>query len=59
MRRAHKEGRWMGSTPVSYKNWLNEHGKKSIELKEPDASLIKWAFEELSKGIFQHSANSP
>lgn len=52
MRRARKEGRWMGPAPAGYKNWLNEHGKKSIELKEPDASLMKWAFEELAKGVY-------
>lgn len=48
MRRAKKEGRWMGTAPKGYKNKLVENGKKII-LPDDNAPLIKWAFEELLK----------
>jgi site-specific DNA recombinase len=41
MRRARKEGRWMASAPIGYKNSINENGKKMIIPKEPEASIIK------------------
>lgn len=52
MRRAKKEGRYMGLAPVGYKNKTDEQGNKYIAPKEPDASIVTWAFEELSKGTF-------
>ncbi len=50
MRRAKKEGRWMSSAPVGYKNITSEDGKKFIAPLEPQASHIKWAFEQIAKG---------
>ncbi len=47
MRRAKKEGRWMGTAPVGYINKTDEDGRKFISPKEPEASLLKWAFHEL------------
>jgi site-specific DNA recombinase len=41
MRRARKEGRWMASAPIGYKNSITENGKKMIIPKEPEASIIK------------------
>ena len=52
MRRAKKEGRWMGTAPVGYANKTDEHGRKYIAPKEPEASLMKWAFQEIANGIF-------
>ena len=50
MRRAKKEGRWMGAAPIGYINKTNEDGRKSIAPKEPEASLMKWVFHELANG---------
>lgn len=50
MRRARKEGRYMGVAPIGYLNKTSEDGKKYIE---PDARvrhIIVWAFEELARG---------
>lgn len=52
MRRARKEGRYMGLAPVAYINKTEENGKKYIAPLEPDASILRWAFEEIAKGIF-------
>jgi DNA invertase Pin-like site-specific DNA recombinase len=52
MRRAKKEGRYMGLAPSGYTNKITEDGTKYIAFDEPEASIIKWAFEEISKGIF-------
>ncbi|VXC57330.1 Resolvase domain [Sphingobacterium multivorum] len=52
MRRAKKEGRYMGLAPVAYENKTSENGKKYISPKEPDASVLRWAFNEIAKGIF-------
>ena len=50
MRKARKEGRWMGPTPVGYINKTSEDGKKYIKIKEPEASIIKSAFEKVAEG---------
>jgi|SRR5690554_6816463 len=52
MRRAKKEGRYMGLAPVGYRNKIDESGNKYIAPKEPDATILHWAFEELSSGTF-------
>ena len=52
MRRAKKEGRWMGSAPVGYKNKTDEHGRKYIAPKEHEAAIIKWAFQEIANGVY-------
>src|SRR6266542_2563375 len=52
MRRARKEGRWMATAPIGYVNRTMEGGKKYIEPYEPEASIMKWAFEEIAKGVF-------
>jgi site-specific DNA recombinase len=51
MRRAKKEGRWMATAPVGYCNKSTEEGRKYIAPKEPAASVMKWAFQELAKGV--------
>ncbi|WP_074722154.1 recombinase family protein [Flavobacterium frigoris] len=52
MRRAKKEGRYMGIAPFGYANKSKEDGQKYISQIEPRASVMRWAFEELSKGVF-------
>ena len=52
MRRAKKEGRYMGLAPVGYKNKIDEAGTKYITPKEPDASTLRWSFEQLAKGTY-------
>lgn len=37
MRRARKEGRWMGQAPVGYVNKTSEDGGKYIAINEPQA----------------------
>ena len=39
MRRAKKEGRWMGTAPIGYVNRITEDGKKYIAQKEKDAKI--------------------
>lgn len=52
MRRARKEGRWMASAPIGYKNAVIENGKKMIIPKEPESSIIKFSFEKIATGQF-------
>lgn len=52
MRRARKEGRFMASAPVGYVNHTLEGGLKRIVPKEPQASIIRWAFKEIRKGRY-------
>src|SRR5882757_11309891 len=42
MRRARKEGRYMGLAPIGYINKTDEAGKKYIAPQEPQASVIRW-----------------
>lgn len=49
MRKAKKEGRWMGQAPVGYANKITEDGKKYIAPKYPEASIMKWVFETLAE----------
>ena len=55
MRRAKKEGRVMGTAPFGYVNKCKEDGSKYIALQEPQATNLKWAFNEIAKGLY--SAN--
>jgi len=52
MRRAKKEGRWMGSAPIGYANKVSETGKKYIAPKEITGKIMKWVFEELAREQF-------
>ncbi len=52
MRRAMKEGRHMGRAPMGYVNKITENGHKYIAISEPEAKIIRWAFEEIGKGVF-------
>ena len=50
MRRAKKEGRVMGRPPLGYVNRVTETGKKFIAIKEDQAIIMRWVFEEIAKG---------
>lgn len=50
MRRAKKEGRWMATAPKGYKNARSEDNRPIIEPSK-DASIVRFAFEELAKGV--------
>jgi site-specific DNA recombinase len=50
MRRAKKEGRYMGTAPLGYVNKITEAGKKYIAPREDEANMLKWVFEELASG---------
>lgn len=52
MRRGRKEGRWMGMALPGYVNKTNEQGQKYIAISEPQASHMKWAFEQIAQGIY-------
>lgn len=50
MRRAKKEGRWVGCAPIGYKNARNERNLP-IVVQSEKAPLVKWVFQEISLGI--------
>jgi site-specific DNA recombinase len=52
MRRARKEGRYMGLAPVGYTNKTDEAGRKFIAPKEPQAEILRWAFNEIAEGVY-------
>src|SRR5690606_13049307 len=52
MRRAQKEGRYMGVAPVGYINRITESGRKFIAIHQSQARLLKQAFEEVATGIY-------
>ena len=51
MRRAMKEGYWVGMAPFGYKNTRNNDKKPTLIIKE-NADLVRTAFKEMSKGVF-------
>lgn len=50
MRRARKEGNYMGLAPIGYINRITENGKKYIAIKELEAAILRWAFEQIAEG---------
>ncbi|MEJ7778200.1 MAG: hypothetical protein WKF68_01320 [Daejeonella sp.] len=42
----------MGKAPAGYINRIREDKTKYIELIEPEASHIKWAFKTIAEGIY-------
>lgn len=49
MRRVKKECRFMGIAPKGYANKITEDGRKYIAIYEPEAKIMRWAFEQLSE----------
>ncbi len=47
MRRAKKEGRYMGTAPLGYSNKITEDKKKYIGIHEVEGPILKWAFEQI------------
>lgn len=52
MRRARKEGRFMGIAPIGYANKKDESGRKYISPIEPRASIMREAFQILAKRLY-------
>ena len=52
MRQARKEGRWMGIAPPGYANKVDENGRKYMAISEPQASYIRFAFQQVADGVF-------
>jgi site-specific DNA recombinase len=52
MRRARKEGRYMGRAPIGYTNRTDQSGRKFIAPEEPQAGIIRWAFQQISQGVY-------
>jgi hypothetical protein len=52
MRRARKEGRWISSAPAGYSNKSFEDGRKYIAINEPQAAIMRWAFNEIATGKY-------
>jgi site-specific DNA recombinase len=50
MRKAKREGRFIGKAPKGYINLRNERGIARIELVPEEAKHIKWVFNEIAKG---------
>jgi hypothetical protein len=53
MRRARKEGRYMGLAPIGYINRTDPNGRKYIAPEEAQADIIRWSFEELAAGRYK------
>jgi hypothetical protein len=52
MRRAKKEGRWMGNAPIGYINRVRGDGRKYIAVNPPASTLMQWVFEQLAAGEY-------
>ncbi|MCX2476045.1 recombinase family protein [Pedobacter sp. MC2016-05] len=52
IRQAKKEGRYMGKAPRGYINETSKTGKKFITIKEPEASIMRWVFNEMAEGLY-------
>ena len=51
MRKAMKEGRWMGGAPKGYKRSRDENNRPCI-VPSKEAELICWAFEQMAMGHY-------
>lgn len=49
MHKAREEGRWLGRAPLGYANHCTTDGSKYIAPKEPEASIMKYAFGQLAE----------
>lgn len=52
MRRARKEGRYMGVAPIGYDNKTREDGSKYIAPNSNEAPFMQWIFKTIAEGIF-------
>lgn len=51
IRRAKLMGRYPNKAPFGYINVTTIEGKKIIALKQPEADILRWAFQQLAKNI--------
>lgn len=49
LRRAQREGRWIGNAPIGYRKTYTSAGKKIIIPHEPEASMIREIFTSINK----------
>ncbi|MFD2146972.1 recombinase family protein [Mucilaginibacter antarcticus] len=52
MRRARKEGRYMGRAPYGYDNKTKENGAKYITPNLVDGPQMQWIFKTIAEGVF-------
>ena len=52
MRRARKEGRYMGLAPIGYTNKADESGRKYIAPKPPQAEILCWSFKQIAESVY-------
>ena len=52
MRRARKEGRYMGRAPYGYDNKSREDGSKYIVPNTKEAPMMRWIFQVIAEGVF-------
>mgnify|MGYP002620068498 CR=1 FL=1 len=55
IRKAKQEGKWTGKAPLGYQNRQSRNGNKYIALYEPEASLLRNAFETIAGGEYSIS----
>ncbi|MCD0489967.1 recombinase family protein [Pedobacter sp. MC2016-14] len=51
IRRAKQMGRYPSKAPIGFINLTTLDGKKIIVQKQPEASIIKWVFDQLAKNL--------
>lgn len=52
IRRAKMMGRYPGKAPLGFFNTTGPDGKKYIAPKQPEASIIKWVFNQIPKNVY-------
>lgn len=53
IRRAKQMGRYPNKAPLGFINLTGLDGKKYISPKQPEASIIKWAFHQIAKNTYR------
>ncbi len=53
IRKAKEMGRYPNKAPVGYVNMASLDGRKIIVPKQPEANIIRWAFQQLAKNIYR------
>ncbi|WP_443939212.1 hypothetical protein [Pedobacter sp. MW01-1-1] len=47
-----KEARYVDKAPKDYINKAYENGRRFIDIQEPEASIMKWGFQEMNEGLY-------
>lgn len=53
IRKAKEMGRYPSKAPIGYVNMASLDGRKIIVPKQPEAGVIRWAFQQLAKNIYK------